>query len=144
MKFIMYYKNSGGKGRNIYFPFDISSDTALDVAREMVKELEINDWNPVEIAEMIDDEISALVPSWKHWGSHFYHQHNRFHYDDDINHPTFYSISSHSSSHSSLPDLLSTSWEAPFPSINNAIISGGYDCFPAGISFGFIPSFISF
>lgn len=31
----------------------------------MVKELEITDWRPSEIANMIDGEISGLVPDWK-------------------------------------------------------------------------------
>ncbi|XP_022947185.1 probable serine/threonine-protein kinase WNK4 isoform X1 [Cucurbita moschata] len=53
-----------GSLRNIYFPFDIVNDTALDVAIEMVKELEISDWEPFEIADMIEGEISALVPNW--------------------------------------------------------------------------------
>nr|GME08791.1 probable serine/threonine-protein kinase WNK5 [Ipomoea batatas] len=52
-----------GKARNIFFPFDITSDTALEVATEMVKELEITDWMPLDIAEMIDEEISALSSS---------------------------------------------------------------------------------
>lgn len=51
--------------RNVFFPFDIVNDTPLDVANEMVKELEINDWRPSEIANMIDGEISGLVPDWK-------------------------------------------------------------------------------
>ncbi|KAJ9543332.1 hypothetical protein OSB04_023039 [Centaurea solstitialis] len=54
-----------GNARNIYFPFDIESDTANDVATEMVKELEINDWEPFDIALMIDKEIANLIPKWK-------------------------------------------------------------------------------
>lgn len=54
-----------GHSRNIYFPFDIMSDTPIDVAHEMVKELEITDWEPSEIAKMIDQEISQLVPDWR-------------------------------------------------------------------------------
>nr|GLL36801.1 probable serine/threonine-protein kinase WNK5 [Ipomoea trifida] len=105
-----------GKARNIFFPFDISSDTALEVATEMVKELEITDWMPLDIAEMIDEEISALVPTWT---STQYQKQHSFNYiddddedDDDNNvgisttrHP-FYSLSSQSSSQASLPDLL--------------------------------------
>ncbi|KAK6122171.1 hypothetical protein DH2020_044088 [Rehmannia glutinosa] len=54
-----------GAVRNVFFPFDIVTDTPLDVANEMVKELEITDWRPLEIANMIDAEISGLVPHWK-------------------------------------------------------------------------------
>lgn len=106
-----------GQARNIYFPFDISSDTALNVAREMVKELEITDWKPMEIAEMIDEEISAFVPSWKGCpGSPGgFNQQHTFRYvqddDDDNTLPTFDSHSSpHSSARASLP-CLSTSGE---------------------------------
>lgn len=102
---------AGNDGRNIYFPFDILNDTAIDVAMEMVKELEISDWEPSEIAQMIENEISSLIPSWKAWGSPREHndQHS-FSYeddnddDDDIVHHPFFS-SSCSSSHSSLPNL---------------------------------------
>ena len=52
-----------GSSRNIYFPFDILTDTPIDVAMEMVKELEITDWEPFEIANMIEGEISELIPS---------------------------------------------------------------------------------
>lgn len=51
--------------QNVFFPFDIVNDTPLDVANEMVKELDISDWRPSEIANMIDGEISGLVPNWK-------------------------------------------------------------------------------
>ncbi|KAL2509800.1 putative serine/threonine-protein kinase WNK4 [Forsythia ovata] len=100
-----------GNARNIYFPFDTSSETAFDVATEMVKELEITDWKPFEIADMIDEEISALVPTWKDWNSiNQNHQQHSFNYhedDDDSPHHPFYSVSSLSSSPASLSDLLS-------------------------------------
>ncbi|KAK6130290.1 hypothetical protein DH2020_035962 [Rehmannia glutinosa] len=51
--------------RNIYFPFDIETDTALSVATEMVAELDITDQDVTKIAEMIDGEIASLVPEWK-------------------------------------------------------------------------------
>ncbi|XVF28851.1 hypothetical protein REPUB_Repub15cG0067600 [Reevesia pubescens] len=51
--------------RNIYFPFEIESDTALSVATEMVSELDITDQDVTKIADMIDGEISSLVPEWK-------------------------------------------------------------------------------
>ncbi|KAJ6305724.1 hypothetical protein OIU78_021127 [Salix suchowensis] len=43
-----------GRIRNIYFPFDIETDTALSVATEMVAELDINDQDVTKIADMID------------------------------------------------------------------------------------------
>uniref|UniRef100_A0ACD5YR47 Uncharacterized protein n=1 Tax=Avena sativa TaxID=4498 RepID=A0ACD5YR47_AVESA len=53
-----------GRVRNIYFPFDIENDTALSVATEMVGELDITDHEVTRIADMIDGEVSALVPDW--------------------------------------------------------------------------------
>ncbi|KAK8663663.1 hypothetical protein V6N13_083471 [Hibiscus sabdariffa] len=109
-----------GQARNIYFPFDIVNDTAIDVALEMVKELDIDDWEPLEIADMIEEEISSLVPTWKDWGTSQVHQQHSFKYgdedeDDDQNgiHHPFYATSSHSSSQLSLPTFLS-SYEAQF------------------------------
>lgn len=54
-----------GRIRNIYFSFDIENDTALSVATEMVAELEITDQDVITLAEMIDGEISFLVPDWQ-------------------------------------------------------------------------------
>ncbi|PKA49867.1 Serine/threonine-protein kinase WNK2 [Apostasia shenzhenica] len=54
-----------GHVRNIYFPFIVENDTALGVAVEMVAELDINDHDVTQIARMIDDEVSSLVPEWK-------------------------------------------------------------------------------
>ncbi|XP_062108354.1 probable serine/threonine-protein kinase WNK9 isoform X2 [Humulus lupulus] len=54
-----------GRIRNIYFPFDIENDTALNVATEMVNELDITDQDVIKIADMIDNEIASLVPEWK-------------------------------------------------------------------------------
>ncbi|OIW02609.1 hypothetical protein TanjilG_24060 [Lupinus angustifolius] len=51
-----------GSVRNVFFPFEISTDTPIDVATEMVKELEIADREPFEIANMIEGEISTLLP----------------------------------------------------------------------------------
>lgn len=76
----------------------------------MVKELEIIDWEPLEIAEMIEEQISSLVPTWKGGSSSEVNnpQHS-FKYGDDgdagIHHP-FYSNSSNSSSQASLPGLV--------------------------------------
>ncbi|OMO82963.1 hypothetical protein CCACVL1_11631 [Corchorus capsularis] len=97
-----------GSSRNIYFPFDILHDTPLDVATEMVKELEITDWEPIEIAEMIDGEISALVPQWKKTDFPRHEAYNTFNYqeEDDGPHHPFYSFSSCSSSQVSLSGLI--------------------------------------
>ncbi|KAJ7973454.1 putative Kinase [Quillaja saponaria] len=54
-----------GRIRNIYFPFDIETDTALSVATEMVAELDITDQDVTGIADMIDGEIASLVPEWR-------------------------------------------------------------------------------
>ncbi|XP_068318342.1 probable serine/threonine-protein kinase WNK5 isoform X1 [Pyrus communis] len=102
--------DAGNNARNIYFPFDIMNDTAIDVATEMVKELEISDWEPPEIAGMIEKEIFSLIPGRTKWGSpHGYHPHQHsFNYeeedDDDggVNHHPFYSFSLCSSSQNSL------------------------------------------
>lgn len=51
--------------RNIHFPFDIEMDTALSVATEMVAELDMTDQDVTRIADMIDGEISSLVPEWR-------------------------------------------------------------------------------
>ncbi|GLT99655.1 hypothetical protein SLE2022_170790 [Rubroshorea leprosula] len=73
-----------GRIRNIYFPFDIDTDTALSVATEMVSELDITDQEVTTIADMIDGEIATLVPEWKrelgldensHWCSASFCQH---------------------------------------------------------------------
>ncbi|XVF31192.1 hypothetical protein REPUB_Repub16aG0124400 [Reevesia pubescens] len=53
-----------GRIRNIYFPFDVETDTALSVATEMVAELDITDQDVTKIADMIDGEIASLVPDW--------------------------------------------------------------------------------
>ncbi|XP_056176095.1 probable serine/threonine-protein kinase WNK4 isoform X2 [Syzygium oleosum] len=85
-----------GSVRNVYFPFDILNDTLIDVAMEMVKELEIVDWEAEEIAEMIGGEISALVPNWTKQDVPDYYQEN----DDGFPLP-FLSFSSGSSSQAS-------------------------------------------
>ncbi|XP_028770727.1 probable serine/threonine-protein kinase WNK9 [Neltuma alba] len=53
-----------GHIRNIYFPFDVETDTALSVATEMVAELDMTDQDVTRIADMIDGEIASLVPEW--------------------------------------------------------------------------------
>lgn len=54
-----------GRVRNIYFPFDAETDTALSVANEMVAELDITDQDVTKLANLIDNEIATLVPGWK-------------------------------------------------------------------------------
>ncbi|KAL5757077.1 hypothetical protein ACOSP7_021500 [Xanthoceras sorbifolium] len=94
--------------RNVYFPFDIVNDTTLDVATEMVKELEITDWEPSEIAEMIDGELSALVPHWKNLNlPHCEDNHHTFNYQEDYDdHDRPLYSSSCSSSQVSLSGLM--------------------------------------
>lgn len=98
-----------GHARNIYFPFDTINDTAMDVAIEMVRELEIHDLEPLEIAQMIEEEILSLVPTWKDWGTSQCPRQHSFTYDEEeediSNHHPYLSSSSRSSSHSSLPML---------------------------------------
>ncbi|MED6146967.1 putative serine/threonine-protein kinase wnk5 [Stylosanthes scabra] len=90
--------DADGHTRNVFFPFDTIKDTAMEVAMEMVNELEISHLEPLEIAAMIDHEVSALVPTWRdpNRGSnntcyhHQHHHHQRqhsFNYeeDEDIN-----------------------------------------------------------
>nr|GMD15735.1 probable serine/threonine-protein kinase WNK4 isoform X2 [Ipomoea batatas] len=89
-----------GAVRNVFFPFDILSDTPTDVAIEMVKELEITDWKPTEIANMIDGEITGLVPQWKKWNQYDSSDYHALNYKDNDNehHNPHFSFSSCSSS----------------------------------------------
>ncbi|RLM59029.1 hypothetical protein C2845_PM18G13830 [Panicum miliaceum] len=85
---------AGNNVRNIYFPFDMVNDTATEVAEEMVKELEIRDRDPSEIAAMIEQEIERLLPGRKQQ-----HEYTMYaaHDDDDENverSPPFYYLSS--------------------------------------------------
>ncbi|KAI5555843.1 hypothetical protein BDE02_19G112300 [Populus trichocarpa] len=106
--------NEDGTPRNIFFPFDILHDTPIDVAMEMVKELEIGDWEPFEIADMIDGAISDLVPNWKKWDLPHTEPRHIFDYQEDDGHNHPFHSSSYSSSHSSLsgstPHLLQGSY----------------------------------
>ncbi|CAN0903719.1 Probable serine/threonine-protein kinase WNK4 [Linum grandiflorum] len=90
--------NKDGSLRNVFFPFDILHDTPMNVAVEMVKELEIDDWEPPEIAGMIDQAISALVPDYE-----TNHKPNYPEYDENV-HP-YGSPSSSSSSHASFTGI---------------------------------------
>ncbi|XP_061987622.1 probable serine/threonine-protein kinase WNK4 isoform X2 [Populus nigra] len=98
--------NEDGTPRNIFFPFDILHDTPIDVAMEMVKELEIGDWEPFEIADMIDGAISDLVPNWKKWDLPNTEPRHIFDYQEDDGHNHPFHSSSYSSSHSSLSGLM--------------------------------------
>ncbi|CAL5098617.1 unnamed protein product [Urochloa decumbens] len=80
--------------RNIYFPFDLVSDTAMEVAQEMVKELSITDRDPSEIAAMIHQEIQRLLPEREQQHEYNVYAANN---DDDENEerpPPFYYLSS--------------------------------------------------
>ncbi|KAK7300803.1 hypothetical protein RJT34_11654 [Clitoria ternatea] len=100
-----------GSVRNVFFPFDIVTDTPIDVATEMVKELEIADWEPFEIAHMIDREISALLPHRKQ--SNCPDAFHTFSYqdDDDGPHHHFRSFSSCSSFQESISDVVGKAGE---------------------------------
>lgn len=103
-----------GSVRNVFFPFDIFSDTPIDVASEMVKELEIADWEPYEIANMIDREICALVPHKRQSScSDGFHSFNYLDddCDDDGPYHHFRSFSSSSSFQESMSDLVSKAEE---------------------------------
>ncbi|KAL9320131.1 hypothetical protein ACSQ67_011970 [Phaseolus vulgaris] len=97
-----------GSCRNVYFPFDIYTDTPIDVAIEMVKELEITDLKPSDIASMIEGEISVLLPNWRN--SNCPDTWHTFSYNDDKDnedpHHHFHSVSSCSSSQESTPGLV--------------------------------------
>lgn len=81
----------------------------MDVATEMVKELEITDWEPSEIAKMIEEEIFALIPSWKEWAASPENNQHSFVYeeddDDDERYHPFCSYASESPSRDSFQDL---------------------------------------
>lgn len=74
----------------------------------MVKELDIRDWTPSEIADMIDGEISGLLPAQKKLDQSLtahYHTIDYVEDDDDHNSP-FYDFSSCSSSQVSVLGLI--------------------------------------
>lgn len=68
----------------------------------MVKELEITDWEPLEIAGMIHNEITRLVPSWNRSFTTYDEDEDN---DDNSPHHPFYASSSLSSSQASLPGI---------------------------------------
>ncbi|KAG4925386.1 putative serine/threonine-protein kinase WNK5 [Glycine soja] len=86
-----------GHTRHVFFPFDTLKDTAIQVAMEMVQELEISHLEPFEIGAMIDHEVSALVPTWRDRVKCHHQRQYSFNYeeDEDVNnhHPFFLSSS---------------------------------------------------
>jgi len=74
----------------------------------MVKELEITDLKPSDIASMIEGEISVLLPNWRN--SNCPDTWHAFSYNDDKDnedpHHHFHSVSSCSSSQESTPGLV--------------------------------------
>uniref|UniRef100_A0A6M2EM16 non-specific serine/threonine protein kinase n=1 Tax=Populus davidiana TaxID=266767 RepID=A0A6M2EM16_9ROSI len=110
--------NEDGTPRNIFFPFDFLHDTPIDVAMEMVKELEIGDWEPFEIADMIDGAISDLVPNWKKWDLPDTEPRHIFDYQEDDGHNHPFHSSSYSSSHSSLSGLMPNLLQGSYSCLN--------------------------
>ncbi|KAD6795543.1 hypothetical protein E3N88_06439 [Mikania micrantha] len=55
--------------------FDIETDTAYDVANEMVSDLDIANQDVHKIADMINGEISCLVPEWQAGLNLLHHHH---------------------------------------------------------------------
>lgn len=104
-----------GQVRNIYFPFDIINDTPIDVANEMVKELELTDWKPAEIASMIAREIMNLVPNWKENGHHEYDFREEA---EEYGHPFYYLSSPTSTNESSA--FVSGNYHGVNPQLNDA------------------------
>lgn len=104
-----------GNAKNVYFTFDTVNDIAIDVATEMVKELEIIDWDPLEIAVMIKKEVSKLIPNWEEWNNFIPKNHHQdsFNYEneeeeeDNVTPNPFYSCSSYASSSNSLQGFYS-------------------------------------
>ncbi|OIV95651.1 hypothetical protein TanjilG_01445 [Lupinus angustifolius] len=103
-----------GSSRNVFFPFDIFSDTPIDVAKEMVKELEITDLQPYEIATMIEGELSLLLPNKRKSScpdsSHTFNYQDDDDDDGDDNdglHQDFHYVSSCSSPKESISGLVS-------------------------------------
>ncbi|KAE8733455.1 No lysine kinase 10 isoform 2 [Hibiscus syriacus] len=70
------------RARNIQFSFYLDSDTAISIAVEMVKQLDLSNEDKTVIAELIDSLISNLVPCWKpSFGSSLHQQ-------DDVHCPS--------------------------------------------------------
>lgn len=117
------FSDGNGPMRNIFFPFDIRTDTPIEVAIEMVQELEITDWDPQEIAEMIEAEISILIPHWKKWESFRSQPYNSYDDQEDINDVAhhLYHSSSCSSSTASASGFFSSHGSDQMPVSNDLL-----------------------
>ncbi|KAL9688843.1 hypothetical protein QQ045_033268 [Rhodiola kirilowii] len=108
---VKIYDKDGQAMNNIYFQFDVVNDTAIDVATEMVKELKNVDWEPCQIAEMIEKEVSTMASTWANLTSPKYQRQESFIYEDkeysdaEGSHHPFYALSSCSPSEVSLPQV---------------------------------------
>ncbi|CAM8920180.1 unnamed protein product [Rhodiola kirilowii] len=108
---VKIYDKDGQAMNNIYFQFDVVNDTAIDVATEMVKELTNVDWEPCQIAEMIEKEVSTMASTWANLTSPKYQRQESFIYEDkeysdaEGSHHPFYALSSCSPSEVSLPQV---------------------------------------
>ncbi|KAH9774967.1 serine/threonine-protein kinase WNK8 [Citrus sinensis] len=56
--------DKSGHVSNIHFVFYLNADTAISIAEEMVEQLDLSHEDVVSIAELIDNLIMKLVPSW--------------------------------------------------------------------------------
>ena len=82
---------------------------------EMVRELEITDWEPFEISSMIEAEIYALLPQRRKRDC--LDTHHMFNYqNDDNNEPLYHfgSLSSCSSSQESVSGMVTKAEELPY------------------------------
>jgi len=86
----------------------VEGDTAMSVASEMVAELDLADQDVTKIAEMIDEEILALVPDWKAGVAiddhHYFYDHDNSTYE--TNEACWWNHNDHVSSISSQSSLL--------------------------------------
>ena len=51
--------------RYIQFDFDVEADTAIIVANEMIRDLNLSGEDVMTIASMIDEEMVTLVTDWR-------------------------------------------------------------------------------
>ncbi|XP_031262712.1 serine/threonine-protein kinase WNK8 isoform X2 [Pistacia vera] len=64
ISFTLRIVDRSGHVSNIHFIFYLDSDTAISIAEEMVEQLDLSHEDVVSIAELIDNLIVKLVPSW--------------------------------------------------------------------------------
>ncbi|XP_073013970.1 probable serine/threonine-protein kinase WNK6 [Typha latifolia] len=64
IKLILRIADRNGHARNVHFSFELDTDTALLVAREMVVQLELAREDIYFIAELIDSLLIKLIPGW--------------------------------------------------------------------------------